>query len=141
MDFPEHMGFIIERPGFLLHESGFKNLKYLASIQNKISSDQIRRCMELVGLNPNLKKPVGKYSLGMRQRLGIAQAIMEKPRLLILDEPTNGLDNQGVKDIRNLIKDLADDGVTIILASHSREDIDLLCDKVFRINAGSLSRE
>lgn len=141
MDFPEHMGFIIERPGFLLHESGFKNLKYLASIQNKISSDQIRRCMELVGLNPNLKKPVGKYSLGMRQRLGIAQAIMEKPRLLILDEPTNGLDNQGVKDIRNLIKDLADDGVTIILASHSREDIDLLCDKVFRINAGSLSIE
>lgn len=141
IDFPEHLGFIIERPGFLLHESGIKNLEYLASIKNTASVEQIRNCMELVGLNPDLKKPVGKYSLGMRQRLGIAQAIMEKPRLLILDEPTNGLDNQGVKDIRNLIKGLANDGVTIILASHSVEDIDILCDKVFRINAGTISVE
>lgn len=141
IDFPEHTGFIIERPGFLLHETGFKNLRYLASIQEKISADQIRNCMELVGLDPDLKKPVGKYSLGMRQRLGIAQAIMEKPLLLILDEPTNGLDNQGIHDIRNLIKGLAKNGVTVILASHSREDIDTLCDTVFRINSGRLCTE
>lgn len=140
-DFPDHTGFIIERPGFLLHESGLKNLKYLASIQKKISEDQIRYCMGLVGLDPNLKKPVGKYSLGMRQRLGIAQAIMEKPRLLILDEPTNGLDDQGVKDIRDLIKSLSNDGVTIILASHSKEDIELLCDEVFHMRAGVLSKQ
>ena len=141
LDFPNNMGFIIERPGFLLHESGFSNLKYLASIQKKISVGKIRSCMELVGLDPNLKKPVGKYSLGMRQRLGIAQAIMEDPRLLILDEPTNGLDNLGAKDIRIIIKDLANNGVTVILASHSKEDINCLCDKVFRIDAGSLVEE
>ena len=140
IDFPADTGFIVERPGFLLHESGFKNLKYLASIKKKASDERIRSCMELVGLDPNLKKRVGKYSLGMRQRLGIAQAIMEDPHLLVLDEPTNGLDDNGVKDIRELIKMLSNNGVTIILASHSREDVELLCDKVFHMHAGMLSQ-
>ena len=96
--------------------------------------------MELVGLDPDLKKTVGKYSMGMRQRLGIAQAIMEKPKLLILDEPMNGLDNQGVGCIRELLLTLKKSGVTILLASHFKEDIAYLCDEVYQMDAGTLSR-
>lgn len=94
--------------------------------------------MELVGLDPDLKKAVGKYSMGMRQRLGIAQAIMEKPKLLILDEPMNGLDNQGVEHIRSVLLSLKEQGVTIVLASHFKEDISYLCDEVYQMDAGNL---
>jgi ABC-2 type transport system ATP-binding protein len=135
-DFPKNFGFIIEAPGFLPMNSGVKNLKYLASIQKKIGIERIRECMELVGLDPNSRKPVGKYSLGMRQRLGIAQAIMENPDLLILDEPMNGLDNHGVEDIRSLLLKLKKEGKTILVASHSAEDIDILCDTVYEMDAG-----
>ncbi len=139
VDFPDNIGFIIEAPGFLPHESGLTNLKHLASIQRKIGLQEIRKSMELVGLEPDLKKPVGKYSMGMRQRLGIAQAIMEKPKLLILDEPMNGLDNQGVEHMRSVLLSLKENGVTILLASHFKEDIAYLCDEVYQMDAGIIT--
>lgn len=138
-DYPDNIGFIIESPGFLPHESGLSNLVHLASIRKKVGIDDIRQSMMMVGLDPNLKKHVGKYSMGMRQRLGIAQAIMEKPDLLILDEPMNGLDNQGVADIRELLLTLKESGVTILLASHFKDDIAYLCDEVYRMDAGVLT--
>jgi len=139
MDFPEDLGLIIEMPGFLPTVSGMKNLQILASLQHKIDDDAIRGTIRRVGLDPAMKKPVGKYSLGMRQRLGIAQAIMENPSLLILDEPLNGLDKSGVWDMRELIKELRAQGKTIILASHNQLDIDELCDTVCEMDAGLLT--
>lgn len=140
VDFPDNIGFIIEAPGFLPHESGLSNLNHLASIQRKIDLQEIRESMELVGLDPDLKKAVGKYSMGMRQRLGIAQAIMEKPKLLILDEPMNGLDNQGVEHIRSVLLSLKENGATILLASHFKDDIAYLCDEVYQMDCGILTR-
>ena len=105
-DFADNIGIIIETPGFLSSYSGYKNLEYLASIKNRIGKKEIKESMERVGLDANSKKKVGKYSLGMRQRLGIAQAIMENPDILILDEPMNGLDNQGVEDVREILLNL-----------------------------------
>ncbi len=139
MDFPEDMGIIIETPGFLPNLSGVKNLEILASLKRKIGKETISDTICRVGLDPGMKKPVGKYSLGMRQRLGIAQAIMENPSILILDEPLNGLDKTGVKDMRELIKGLRGDGKTIILASHNQADIDELCDTVCEMDAGVLT--
>lgn len=138
IDIPDSIGAIIEVPGFLGDMSGWRNLKYLASLRNAIDDEAIRYAMRLVGLDPNDKKRVGKYSLGMRQRLGIAQAIMEKPHILLLDEPMNGLDNQGVEDVRQLLRQFREQGMTIILASHHREDIDALCDEVYMLNEGKL---
>ncbi len=140
VDFPDKIGFIIESPGFLSRESGLQNLKHLASIRGKASKDDIRQSMLTVGLDPDLKKPVGKYSMGMRQRLGIAQAIMENPDILILDEPMNGLDNQGVTDMRRVLKQLEEGGKTILIASHFQEDIALLCDEVYEMDAGAIRR-
>jgi ABC-2 type transport system ATP-binding protein len=139
MDFPEDLGLIIETPGFLPQYSGMKNLEILASLRNKIGRKHIAETIRRVGLDPSMKKPVGKYSLGMRQRLGIAQAIMESPSLLILDEPLNGLDKHGVQEMRNLIKGLRDEGRTILLASHNAQDIDELCDTVCEMDAGVLT--
>ena len=136
VDFPEHMGVIIETPGFIEQYSGMKNLWLLANLNKTISREEVSNSMKLVGLDPKLKRHVGKYSLGMRQRLGIAQAIMENPDILILDEPMNGLDNQGVEDIRTLLLDLKEQGKTILIASHNREDIDVLCDHVWEMNKG-----
>lgn len=138
-DFPEDIGIIIETPGFLPHLSGTQNLKILASLQKKANALTIRTVLEQVGLNPDMKKPVGKYSLGMRQRLGFAQALMEDPSLLILDEPLNGLDKHGVVHIRNVIKGLRAEGKTVILASHNQVDIDELCDTVCEMDAGVLT--
>jgi ABC-2 type transport system ATP-binding protein len=138
-DFPDDMGIIIESPGFLLQYSGLKNLEILASLKKKIGTREIAQTIRRVGLDPALKKPVGKYSLGMRQRLGIAQAIMENPRLMILDEPMNGLDKRGVADIRQLLKGLRGEGRTIILASHNAADIDELCDTVCEMDGGVLT--
>lgn len=139
VDFPEDMGIIIETPGFLPYATGMKNLQILASLNRKINSRQIARAIEMVGLDPKMKKPVSKYSLGMRQRLGIAQAIMEDPRMLILDEPFNGLDKHGVADMRRLIRGLKDRGKTILLASHNQADIDELCDTVCEMDSGILT--
>ena len=118
--------------------SGFKNLKFLAMIHHKISNEEIRNAMRIVGLDPDSKKHVGKYSLGMRQRLGIAQAIMEDPDILLLDEPLNGLDNEGVEEIRKVLLSLKEKEKLIILASHSKEDIQILCDTVFRMDHGKI---
>ena len=138
-DFPDDIGIIIETPGFLPTVSGMKNLQILASLKRKIGSETIRDTIRRVGLDPSMKKHVGKYSLGMRQRLGIAQAIMEDPSILILDEPLNGLDKHGVKEMRELIKGLRGQGKTIILASHNQGDIDELCDTVCEMDAGILT--
>lgn len=138
-DFPEDIGIIIETPGFLPHLSGTQNLRILASLQRKANIHTIRAVLEQVGLDPDMKKPVGKYSLGMRQRLGFAQALMEDPSLLILDEPFNGLDKYGVVHIRNVIKGLRTEGKTVILASHNQVDIDELCDTVCEMDAGILT--
>lgn len=139
-DFPDNIGVIIETPGFIPYYSGFRNLKLLAKINNKITDDDIKRAMESVGLNPILKRAVGKYSLGMRQRLGLAQAIMENPEILILDEPMNGLDKEGVQDMRKYLIELRKQGKTIILASHSSEDISVLCDAVNEMDKGKIKK-
>ncbi len=134
------MGILIEKPGFLEHLNAFKNLSLLASIQHRITDQDIRDAITTVGLDPKEKKPVGKFSLGMKQRLGIAQAIMEKPSLLILDEPMSGLDKNGVAEMRKLFLDLKEKGVTILLSSHYAEDIDALCDTVCEMDRGVLTR-
>ena len=139
-DFPESVGVIIETPEFIPYYTGFKNLKLLADIRHKIGDEDIRKSIELVGLDPNLKKSVKKYSLGMRQRLGLAQAIMENPDLLILDEPMNGLDKDGVGEMRKYLLDLKAQGKTILIASHSAEDIDVLCDSVVEMDKGRMER-
>lgn len=132
-------GVIIETPGFIPNMSGFSNLKNLASLSGKIGKDEIRAAISRVGLDPDDKKHVGKYSLGMRQRLGLAQAIMDDPEILILDEPMNGLDKDGVKDMRQYLLDLKAQGKTILIASHSAEDIDVLCDTVCEMDKGVLT--
>ncbi len=138
-EFIEDAGFIIENPSFLPMKSGYKNLKYLASIRNLADEKRIRECLELVGLAEDADKAVGKYSMGMRQRLGIAQAIMENPSIIILDEPMNGLDNQGVEEMRNLFLKLKEEGKTFLIVSHNREDIEMLCDHVYMMDHGVLS--
>lgn len=140
VDYPENIGFIIETPGFLPRYSGLKNLKYLASIRRKVKEDEIRKYMELVGLNPDDKKHVGNYSLGMRQRLGIAQALMENPDILILDEPMNALDNNGVEEMRSILLKMKEQSKLIIIASHVRDDIDILCDEVYGIDVGIIKK-
>lgn len=138
IDFPESLGAIIETPGFLDHLSGRKNLEILADLRGNLTGRDISVALLRVGLNPGLAKPVAKYSLGMRQRLGIAQAIMEDPKLLILDEPFNGLDKHGVKEIRALLLEEKEKGKTILLSSHNSEDLRILCDRIFEMDAGAL---
>ena len=131
------------RPGYIYgfvgkNGSGFENLRYLASIKHKIDKEKIRETMAMVGLDWRMKKWVGHYSLGMRQRLGIAQAIMEDPNIIILDEPMNGLDKAGVESMRELFLKLRDQGKTILLASHNEDDIHILCDEIHRLDGGSI---
>ena len=138
IDFPESLGLIIETPGFIPYYSGYRNLKILAEPNKKAGKKEIEEAMELVGLDSSLRRPVGKYSLGMRQRLGIAQAIMENPDVLILDEPFNGLDKDGVEDMRKVFLRLREEGKTIIMASHNGEDIRILCDTVHEMAKGEI---
>lgn len=133
------IGAIIEEPGFLKQYSGKQNLKLLLSLSERAHMD-VDEVLECVGLSHAGKKKVGKYSMGMRQRLGIAQAIMENQSILILDEPMNGLDNQGVKEMRELFLKLKDEGRTILLASHNREDVDILCDSVYEMDRGVMQQ-
>jgi ABC-2 type transport system ATP-binding protein len=135
---PKSIGAIIETPGFLENMSGIKNLEYLAEVRGKIGRREIIGIMDDVGLSYMSKKPVRNYSLGMRQRLAIAQALMENPNVLILDEPFNGLDNDGVRVMRNLLLSYKRRGATILLTSHNEEDIEKLCDKVYEMEAGHL---
>lgn len=136
----QDIGVIIEDPGFISSMNAFRNLKLLASIHGKISDEEIRTAIARVGLDPTAKQHVGKFSLGMRHRLGIAQAFMEHPPLMILDEPMNGLDKHGVQEIRALLRRLCDEeGVTILMSSHYAEDIDALCDTVCEMDGGVLT--
>lgn len=132
-------GVIIEEPAFLKNYSGMQNLEYLYMLNNKDNRPYLETVLEKVGLDAKSKKHVGRYSMGMRQRLAIAQAIMEDPAFLILDEPFNGLDNQGVKEIRELFLELKKEGKVILLASHNPEDIRMLCDQVYSMEAGRLT--
>jgi ABC-2 type transport system ATP-binding protein len=140
IDFPRNIGIIIETPGFIPYYSGYKNLKLLAGLKNKIGKKEIEETLELVGLDPKLKKSVRKYSLGMRQRLGMAQAIMENPDIFILDEPMNGLDNEGVEEMRVILKGLKEEGKTILLVSHNSEDISILSDEIYYMDKGTMEK-
>lgn len=140
MDFPKDLGLIIETPGFIPYYSGYKNLKLLAGLNRKIGNEEIKKSMEQVGLDPNLKRHVKKYSLGMRQRLGLAQAIMENPKFLILDEPFNGLDKDGVGEMREYLLSYKEQGKTILICSHSAEDIEVLCDTVHEMDKGVITK-
>lgn len=136
VDYLPDAGIIIETPGFIPYYSGLKNLKVLAGIKNHVTTEKIKAAMEQVGLDADLKLPVKKYSLGMRQRLGLAQAIMEDPSILILDEPMNGLDKHGMEEIRNLLLSLKSKDKLIVIASHNQEDIRILCDEVYEMEKG-----
>ena len=132
------VGIIIEEPAFLKNYSGIKNLEYLYMINNKNNRQYLESIMEKVGLDPKSKKHVGKYSMGMRQRLAIAQSIMEEPEFLVLDEPFNGLDSHGVNEMRELFLELKKRGKVILIASHNSEDINILCDNVYSMESGIL---
>lgn len=136
--FPPSIGYIIEGPGFLGDLSAWDNLRQLAKIRNFVDDQAVARSIRCVGLDPAEKKPVRKYSMGMKQRLGIAQAIMEDPDFLLFDEPMNGLDARGVSEMRTLFARLSKSGKTIVLTSHNRDDIDILCGRVYEMDAGAL---
>lgn len=138
IDTPENVGAIIENPGFLPEYSAFKNLKFLAMIRGTIKDQEIKDAIRLVGLDPESRKHVGKFSLGMRQRLGIAQALMENPDILLLDEPLSGLDNDGVEEMHRVMLQQKQQGKLVVIASHSKEDIAVLCDEVFRFDKGKI---
>ncbi|MEE3393457.1 MAG: ATP-binding cassette domain-containing protein [Lachnospiraceae bacterium] len=138
LDFLPDVGVIIENPNFINYMSGYKNLKLLSEYKKIIDGDKIRETMRRVGLSDTDRIHVRKYSLGMRQRLAIAQAIMEDPEYLVLDEPFNGLDESGVSEIRKLLLQLKSEGKNIILASHNRDDINLLCDDILHIDHGKI---
>ena len=136
---PKGVGAIIETPGFLPNCSGYQNLRYLMELSGRVDREKIRSAIALVGLDPDSKKHVGKYSLGMRQRLGLAQAVMEDPELLILDEPMNGLDKSGVAEMRELFLELKCQGKPILLASHNPEDTRILCDTLHEMDGGIMT--
>lgn len=137
-EFPDNIRSLIEEPHFLPNLSGYKNLKYLASIQNKIGDQEILKSLEQVNLIEEKDKLFSKYSLGMKQKLGIAQVLMENPDILILDEPFNGIEEETVKKIRNILRNIADEGKIIIIASHIKEDIDELSDIKLKFDNGKI---
>ncbi len=139
MDMLEHAGIIIEEPGYIRNLSGYRNLEYLYRITHKKDPAVIHSIMLKVGLDPQSRKKVCHYSLGMRQRLAIAQATMEDQAILILDEPMNGLDKEGVAEMRKFFLEQKERGKLILLASHNKDDIELLCDEVYEMNHGILA--
>ena len=141
VDFPESAGAIIETIEFIPYMSAYQNLADIAAMRGNLSKTQIKEVLEMVGLGNVGRKHVSKFSMGMRQRLAIAQAVMDSPKLLILDEPMNGMDEKGVEEMRRLILARKAAGTTIILSSHNIEDIRILCDQVYRIDAGVVMRE
>lgn len=132
------LGIVLEHVGLYPGLTGVENLRYLAKLTGKIGTAEIRTAIERVGLDPDDRRTYRKYSLGMKQRLAIAQAVMEAPDVIMLDEPTNGLDDDGVKKIRDLILEEKARGALILLASHNQEDIRILSDRLYRIEAGRL---
>lgn len=138
-EFSNDIGLIIETPGFIPYFSGLKNLKALADLNRKIGMAEIRKSMFSVGLDPDSKLAVRKYSLGMRQRLGIAQALMEDPSILVLDEPMNGLDYEMAKKVRKTLLAEKARGKAILITSHNPYDIEFLCDRVYQISGGCIT--
>ena len=139
ISFPPSIGILIENPSFISNYTGFKNLKILASIQNRISDDEIRDAIRKVGLDPDDKRTFKKYSLGMKQRLGIAAAIMERPDIVILDEPINALDEAGAGLIKGLLDELKANGSLIIIACHDTEELNYLSDEIYEIYDGEIT--
>lgn len=140
IDFPDNTGIIIETPSFVPYFTGYKNLIELASLKKKVGKKEVEDILDKVGLSDAKNKMVKKYSLGMRQRLGIAQALMENPEVLILDEPMNGLDNECVEMIRDILFKSRNEGKTILLVSHNAEDIRVLCDTIYEIDKGEIKK-
>ncbi|GFN30724.1 ABC transporter ATP-binding protein [Paenibacillus xylaniclasticus] len=133
-----HVGCIVENPEMYSYMTGWDNLEHFARMQQGINSDRIREVVEIVGMDARIHDKVKTYSLGMRQRLGIAQALLGRPRLLILDEPTNGLDPKGIKELRVFIRSLAEQGMSIFISSHLLSEIQLMCDRVAIISRGEV---
>lgn len=138
INFQENMRLLIENPAFLDNYSGFANLKLLSSIQDKIDDKQIRRTLERVGLEPDSKKKYKKYSLGMKQKLGIAAAVLEKPELLILDEPANALDEEGVERLKKIVQEEKERGALIILSCHDAYLLEEMSDVIYLLQDGKL---
>ncbi|MBB2481718.1 ATP-binding cassette domain-containing protein [Bacillus sp. APMAM] len=138
MSFPPSVGVLIEYPGFLNGYTGFENLKMLARLKDQIDNERIKESIRLVGLDPDDKRKYRKYSLGMKQRLGIAQAIMEEPELIILDEPTNALDTDGIEELKKLLLDLKKENKCILIASHDKEELNYLSDEIFMMENGKI---
>lgn len=141
ISFPESMGLLLEYPSFVNSYSGLKNLEMIASIKKKASVDDVKDCIRRVGLEPNDRKPFRKYSLGMKQKLGLACAIMEKPELLILDEPFNALDEKGIAVIKTIIEDFRDNGALIIMSCHDKEELNNISDVIIDIYEGKITNE
>lgn len=138
ISFPRSVGILIENPSFIAGYTGFKNLQVLASIQKRIDDKEIRSALEEVGLEPDDKRTYRKYSLGMKQRLGIAAAVMEKPDIVILDEPINALDEGGALRVRDILKKQKERGAIVILACHDNEELEQLSDKIIKIAEGRI---
>ncbi|MDF2504705.1 ATP-binding cassette domain-containing protein [Clostridium sp.] len=139
ISFPENLGILIEHPGFLPDFTGFKNLKYLVEINKKIDDNKIKITLEAVGLDPEDKRKFKKYSLGMKQRLGVAQAVMENPDIIILDEPTNALDTDGVKLINKIILNLRNQNKLILISNHDKEEMEMIADEIYTIHEGKIT--
>ena len=138
ISFPESIGVLFENPSFIGNYTGFKNLKVLASIQNRIGDEQIRKALEDIGLDPDDKRTYRKYSLGMKQKLGIAAAVMENPDIIILDEPINALDDVSVEKVHDILEEQKKRGAVIIIACHDKEELDQLSDEIIEISDGRI---
>lgn len=132
------VGAIVENPDTYMYLSGWQNLKLFANLYDGITDEMIKQVVKKVGLEERINDKVSKYSLGMRQRLGIAKSLINEPNILILDEPTNGLDPEGIKDLRNLLKELASDGMGILISSHNLAELESFCNKVLIIDNGTI---
>lgn len=141
ISFPPSIGVLIENPAFLLNYTGFQNLKMLAAIQGKIDDEKIKETIRSVGLDPDDKRKYKKYSLGMKQRLGIACAIMEEPDIIILDEPINALDQKGVEQVKEILLRLRNKGKLIIVACHDNEELEYLSDVIYHVEEGRIYLE
>ena len=137
-EYPDNLRAVIEKPSFFPELTGFENLKLLAKIQNKINDEEIIKALDLVNLIDEKDKKYSKYSLGMKQKLAIAQAIMEDPSILILDEPFNGIEEKSVEKITKFIKEEAKNGKTIIFSTHIKEDLENLADIIYKIDNGTI---
>ena len=138
ISFPESIGVLIENPSFIGNYTGFKNLKVLASIQNRVSDEQIRKALKDIGLDPDDKRTYRKYSLGMKQKLGIAAAVMEYPDIIIIDKPINALDDVSVEKVHDIFEELKKRGAVIFIACHDKVELDQLSDEIIEISDGRI---